>query len=108
MQNQVAIAPRRLIAPCNPQNWAGMTTDLIARVDKTLEYVKSFAPAQIDGTEARQVTRKVRGQERTFTGPNYLLQFSMPNFYFHTATAYDILRHSGVEIGKLDFLGSFE
>jgi hypothetical protein len=82
--------------------------DLIARVDKTLEYLRSFAPSQIDTTEARQVTRKIRGQERTFTGQNYLLQFSMPNFYFHTATAYDILRHSGVEVGKLDFLGSFE
>jgi hypothetical protein len=82
--------------------------DLIARVDKTLEYLRSFAPSQIDGAEARHVTRKIRGQERTFTGSNYLLQFSMPNFYFHTATAYDILRHSGVEVGKLDFLGTLD
>jgi hypothetical protein len=82
--------------------------DLIARVDKTLEYLKSFAPSKIDGTEAVQIKRKIRGQERTFTGLNYLMQFSMPNFYFHTATAYGILRHNGVEIGKLDFLGSLD
>jgi hypothetical protein len=82
--------------------------DLIARVDKTLEYLKSFAQSKIDGTEAAQIKRKIRGQERTFTGLNYLLQFSMPNFYFHTATAYAILRHNGVEIGKSDFLGSLD
>jgi hypothetical protein len=82
--------------------------DLIARVDKTLEYLKSFAQSKIDGTEAAQIKRKIRGQERTFTGLNYLLQFSMPNFYFHTATAYGILRHSGLEIGKLDFLGNLD
>ena len=83
-------------------------SDLIARVDKTLEYLKSFAQSKIDGTEAAQIKRKIRGQERTFTGLNYLLQFSMPNFYFHTGTAYGILRHNGVEIGKQDFLGTLD
>ena len=82
--------------------------DLIARVDKTLDYLKSFAQAQVDGSEARSIKRKVRGQERTFTGVNYLLQFALPNFYFHTAMAYGILRHNGVEIGKLDYLGTLE
>jgi uncharacterized protein len=82
--------------------------DLIARVDKTLDYLKTFAPAQVDGSEARAITRKVRGQDRIFTGINYLLQFSIPNFYFHTATAYGILRHNGVELGKLDFLGTLD
>ena len=82
--------------------------DLIARVDKTVDYLKSFKSSQIDGTESAQVTRKIRGQERTFTGFNYLQQFALPNFYFHTVTAYDILRHNGVEIGKLDFIGSYE
>jgi hypothetical protein len=82
--------------------------DLIARVDKTIEYLKSFPSSKIDGTEATEVKRKVRGQDRTFTGLNYLLQFAMPNFYFHTTTAYDILRHNGVEIGKLDFIGSLD
>ena len=82
--------------------------DLIARVDKTIASLKALAAAQIDGSEAREITRKVRGQPRTFTGVNYLLNYALPNFYFHTATAYDILRHNGVEIGKADFLGSLD
>jgi hypothetical protein len=82
--------------------------DLIARVDRTLEYVKPFTAAQIDGTEGKEITRPVRGQPKTFTGLNYLLQYALPNFYFHSATAYGILRHNGVEIGKLDFLGSLD
>ena len=82
--------------------------DLIVRVQKTIDYVKPFAAAQIDGAEARSVTRPVRGQPKTFTGLNYLLQYALPNFYFHTATAYAILRHNGVEIGKSDFLGALD
>ncbi len=95
----------------DPQAWEDdekTIPDLVARVDKTLDYLKSFTALQIEGTETREIKRKIGGQERTFTGLNYLLQFSMPNFYFHTTTAYDILRHNGVEIGKLDFLGSME
>ena len=82
--------------------------DLIARIDKTIEYLKSFTSSQIDGTETQEIKRKIRGQERTFSGLNYLLQFAMPNFYFHTATTYAILRHNGVEIGKLDYLGNLD
>ncbi|HQR11391.1 MAG TPA: DUF1993 domain-containing protein [Casimicrobiaceae bacterium] len=82
--------------------------DLIARVDRTLDFLKPFTAAQIDGSETRQITRPVRGQPRTFTGINYLLHYALPNFYFHTVTAYDILRHNGVEIGKLDFIGSLD
>jgi len=82
--------------------------DLIARVQKTIDYVKPFTAAQIDGSEARSITRPVRGQPRTFTGINYLLQFALPNFYFHSATTYAILRHNGVEIGKTDFLGALD
>ena len=82
--------------------------DLIARVDKTLDYLKTFTAAQIDGSEARQITRPIRGQPKTFTGINYLLQYALPNFYFHTVTGYDILRHNGVEIGKPDFIGSVD
>jgi uncharacterized protein len=82
--------------------------DLIARVDRTLDFLKPFTAAQIDGSEARQITRPVRGQPRTFTGINYLLHYALPNFYFHSVTAYDILRHNGVEIGKLDFIGSLD
>jgi len=82
--------------------------ELIARVDKTLEYVKPFTAAQIDGTEGKEITRTLRGQPRTFTGLNYLLQFALPNFYFHSTTAYALLRHNGVEIGKMDFLGNLD
>ena len=82
--------------------------ELIARVDRTLEYVKPFAASQIDGTEGKEITRTLRGQPRTFTGLNYLLQFALPNFYFHSTTAYALLRHNGVEIGKMDFLGTLD
>jgi len=82
--------------------------ELIARVDRTLEYVKPFTAAQIDGTEGREITRTLRGQPRTFTGINYLLQFALPNFYFHSTTAYALLRHNGVAIGKMDFLGNLD
>jgi len=82
--------------------------ELIARVERTLEYVKPFTAAQLDGTEGKEITRPIRGQPKTFTGLNYLLQFALPNFYFHSTTAYAILRHNGVEIGKPDFLGSLD
>ena len=82
--------------------------DLIARVQKTIDFVKPFTAAQIDGSEGREITRPVRGQPKTFTGINYLVLYAMPNFYFHTATAYAILRHNGVEIGKSDFLGTMD
>ena len=82
--------------------------DLIARVQKTIDFVKPFTAAQIDGSEAKAITRPVRGQPKTFTGINYLLLYALPNFYFHTATAYGILRHNGVELGKMDFVGSLD
>jgi hypothetical protein len=82
--------------------------ELIARVDRTLAYVKPFTAAQIDGSEGKAITRKVRGQDKTFTGLNYLLQYALPNFYFHSTTAYALLRHNGVEIGKMDFLGNLD
>ena len=82
--------------------------ELIARVDRTLEYVKPFAASQIDGTEGKEITRTLRGEPRTFTGQNYLLQFALPNFYFHSTTAYALLRHNGVAIGKMDFLGTLD
>ncbi len=79
--------------------------ELIARIDKTTDYLKTFTAAQIDGTEGKAITRTIRGNPMTFTGVDYLQQFSIPNFYFHAATAYGLLRHNGVAVGKLDFLG---
>jgi hypothetical protein len=79
--------------------------ELIARANKTIAYIKTFKPAQIDGTEGKQIVLKMRTGELEFKGLDYLLHFVYPNFYFHITTTYDILRHNGVEVGKMDFLG---
>ena len=82
--------------------------DLIARVERAHAAVTAFTAAQIDGSEARSIVRPVRGQPHTFNGLNYLLQYALPNFYFHSATAYGILRSNGVELGKADFIGALD
>ncbi len=79
--------------------------DLKGRIAKTIDYMKSVPAAQIDGSEERKIAMKVGGNDITFTGRDYLLGFALPNFFFHVTTAYNILRHNGVEIGKADFLG---
>src|SRR5262249_42503560 len=80
--------------------------DLKARIANTLDYVKSFSAAEIDGTAGKDVTFPIGPQNTmTLTGAQYVIAFALPNFYFHSATAYDILRQCGVEIGKRDFLG---
>lgn len=78
---------------------------LIERVRKTVSYLETLKPQQIDGSEARTVTWKTRTAEKSMQGMPYLLNHVLPNVFFHCATAYDILRHNGVEIGKQDFLG---
>ena len=80
--------------------------DLIARVEKTVAFLNSVNAGQIDGTEAKAVTIKMRDRELNFKGQELLLNRSLPNFYFHATTAYDILRHNGVEVGKRDFMGA--
>jgi uncharacterized protein len=82
--------------------------ELYERIDRTLDYLRGLKPEQFEGADTRPITRPVRGQPHTFTGINYLQQFGIPNVYFHAATAYDILRHNGVELGKADFLGNFD
>jgi hypothetical protein len=79
--------------------------ELESRIAKTIAFVKGFNAAQIDGSEDRTVTLKVRGEDKKFRGQDYLLKLSLPNFFFHVTTAYDILRHNGVEVGKTDYLG---
>jgi hypothetical protein len=76
-----------------------------ARVAKTSDYVRGFKPTQVDGSEEREISLKLRDATRTFKGQAYLLHFVLPNFFFHATTAYDILRHNGVELGKRDFMG---
>ena len=79
--------------------------ELKARIAKVVDFIKTIKPAQIDGTEDKEIALKVGGQDLKFKGMQYLLGFAYPNFYFHVTTAYNILRHNGVEIGKKDFLG---
>jgi hypothetical protein len=80
--------------------------ELQSRIAKTIEFVNTFNAKQIDGSEERKVTLKLRGQDTTFAGQAYLLNFVVPNLYFHITTTYAILRHNGVELGKRDFIGS--
>ncbi len=80
--------------------------ELKARIAKTIEFIGNIKPAQVDGTEDREIVLKIRGQDVKYTGMQYLLGFAHPNFYFHVTTAYDILRHNGVEIGKRDYIGN--
>ena len=80
--------------------------ELFARIDKTVTYLETLKPEQIDGSEQRTVTLQIRNRTTTFLGLPFLLNFALPNFYFHVTTAYDILRHCGVEIGKQDFIGT--
>jgi hypothetical protein len=80
--------------------------DLQARIAKTVDFVQSVSAAKIDGSEGREIVMKMRAGDVKFTGMQYLLGHAMPNFYFHVTTAYNILRHNGVEIGKRDFIGT--
>ena len=94
-----------------PESWEDKEktfAELCARIDRTIEHVQSFTEKQLEGAESRSVVRKLRGEPRTFTGVSYLQRFVLPNLFFHATTAYDILRHNGVELGKLDFLGPLE
>ncbi|HWW26128.1 MAG TPA: DUF1993 domain-containing protein [Caulobacter sp.] len=75
------------------------------RVADTLAYIRSVDPLAFEGSEDRTVELKLPGGTLTFTGEDYLFSFALPNFFFHVVTAYDILRHNGVQIGKLDYLG---
>jgi hypothetical protein len=80
--------------------------DLKARLAKTVAFVQSFKPSEIDGSEDRDIKLTLGEHTMSFKGQPYLVHFTMPNFYFHCTTAYDILRHCGVELGKRDFIGT--
>lgn len=75
------------------------------RIAKTIAFANSLTPAQVDGTEAKEIKFSIKEWSFEFVGEQYLLTWIIPNFYFHVTTAYDILRHQGVEIGKTDYLG---
>ena len=80
--------------------------ELQARIAKTLAFVQSVTPAQLDGTEEKDIVVKRGDTETHYKGMQYLLGNALPNFYFHVTTAYNILRHNGVEIGKRDYIGN--
>lgn len=79
--------------------------DLLARVDKTIAFIKTIKPEQVDGSEERDVVLQMRAGPLEFKGQAYLTHFVLPNFFFHITTAYNLLRHNGVELGKADFIG---
>ncbi|MBV8962741.1 MAG: DUF1993 domain-containing protein [Hyphomicrobiales bacterium] len=79
--------------------------ELKARIAATLAFIESVPANAIDGTENKDITLKIAGKDTQMKGRDYLLFFALPNFYFHATTAYDLLRHNGVEVGKRDFLG---
>jgi hypothetical protein len=80
--------------------------ELKARIAKTVAFVNRFTPAQIDGTEDKDIQLKLGKMEVTWKGMQYLLGFALPNFHFHVMTAYAILRHDGVELAKRDYIGN--
>src|SRR5262245_51288922 len=81
--------------------------ELKERVTKTIDFLKSLKPSQIDGSEDKAIKITFpSGAVRDFTGQSLLLNNSLPNFYFHCTTAYDVLRHCGLELGKRDFMGT--
>ncbi|HEY8277486.1 MAG TPA: DUF1993 domain-containing protein [Methyloceanibacter sp.] len=80
--------------------------ELQARIAKARDFVKTLSAAQIDGSETKKLTIPVGGKELVFTGQDYLFNFVLPNLFFHNTAAYLILRHNGVELGKMDFLGA--
>jgi hypothetical protein len=82
--------------------------ELRARIAKTLEFLQSIKPAQIDGSENRDVNLTIAQQPATLTGQTFLLNYALPHFFFHVTTAYDVLRSQGVEVGKRDYEGSFD
>jgi hypothetical protein len=80
--------------------------DLRARIARTSDFIRGFEPSDIDGSEGRDIAITAGPRELRFKGQQYLVNFALPNFYFHATTAYDILRNGGVPIGKRDFLGA--
>ncbi|MBY0556816.1 MAG: DUF1993 domain-containing protein [Burkholderiaceae bacterium] len=81
--------------------------ELKARVHKTLAFIDSVPRSAIEGSEGRAITTGSGEKTKHFMGVTYLFHYALPHFYFHATTAYDILRHNGIEIGKKDFIGSY-
>lgn len=80
--------------------------ELRTRIAKTVEFLRGLDAGQFDGSDSRDIVLKLKNGEMTFKGDAYLLNFVLPNFYFHLTTAYAILRHNGLDLGKMDYLGA--
>ncbi len=80
--------------------------DLKARIAKTVAFLQTMTPGQIDGSEEKEIVIKRGDKETRYNGMQFLLGHALPNFYFHVTTTYNILRHNGIEIGKRDYLGN--
>ena len=80
-------------------------TQLKERIAKTLAFIDTIKPEQLNGVEDREIVLQMRAGPRTFQGLGYAMNFALPNFYFHVTTAYNVLRHNGIEVGKNDYLG---
>jgi hypothetical protein len=80
--------------------------ELVARIARTVEFLSGLPAAAFDGAEEREISLKVRDTVQKYQGLSYLAHVALPNFFFHATTAYDILRHNGVELGKRDFIGT--
>lgn len=96
------------LAAVDPPKFEDVETtmdELVARVKKTLEYIDTVPASAVDGAETRDITIKLRDRTVQFKGLEFLQVWALPNFFFHHVTAYDILRHNGVDVGKRDFLG---
>ncbi|MCP3104563.1 DUF1993 domain-containing protein [Myxococcus sp. K15C18031901] len=93
-------------APSMPDTEASFP-ELQERIAKTVAYLESVDPARFEGSEQRTIELPLRDFKPVFRGDGYLFTFALPNFYFHVTTAYGILRHKGVQIGKRDFLGPY-
>jgi len=95
------------VEPLSLANHEANFAELGERIKKAVDFIKGFKAAQIDGTEDKPIKITFpSGATRDFTGQSLLLGNSLPNFYFHCTTAYDILRQCGVELGKRDFMGT--
>ena len=80
--------------------------ELVARIRKTIDYVQSVPASAVEGSEERLIEIPRRnGDPLKFRGEDYLRHYALPNFFFHATTAYGLLRHAGVDLGKADFLG---
>jgi hypothetical protein len=100
-----SVARLAAVEPPRMEDTETTMDELVARVQKTLDYLESVPSAAMDGSEERPIVIKLRDRTVEFPGLEFLQTWALPNFFFHHVTAYNLLRHNGVDIGKRDFLG---